>query len=141
MNKWKILECKDILQEGGTAVKRTDLEENPDKYDVLLVNMLPDSKCRSAYAVLCTVDVSDYYDEMEEISGGEKLSEYFAADIVEYYGIADFNPRAYRTSKPEEYEDFVVSEDELKDWLAELEVTEEHEEKVRLSDGIKQMAS
>lgn len=141
MNKWKILECKDILQEGGAAVKRTDPEENSSRYDVLLVNTLPDSKYQSAYAVLCTVDISDYYDEMEEISGGEKLPEYFAADIVEYYGIADFNPRAYRTPKPEEYEDFAVSEGELKDWLTELEITEEQEKEIWLADSMKRIAS
>lgn len=141
MNKWKILECEDILQEGGAAVKRTDPERNSDRYDVLLVNMLPDSKCHSAYAVLCTVDVSDYYDEIEEISGGEKLPEYFAVDIVEYYGIASFNPRAFQTSKPEEYEDFAVSEDELEDWLSELGITEEQKEEIRISDSSEQMAS
>lgn len=145
MNKWKILDCNDILQEGGTAVKPAcsdgGLHELDNIYDVLVVNMLPDASRSLTYAALCTVDVSDYRDEMEEISGVKKLPEYFAADIVEYYGIADFNPRAYRTPKPEEYEDFAVSEGELKDWLTELEITEEQEKEIWLADSMKRIAS
>lgn len=126
MNKWKILGCNNILQEGGTIVTHTypeeKLHEADDTYDVLTINMLSRTRQNIIYAVLCTVDVSEYRDEMYEISGGEKLPEYFAADIIDYYGMADFRPRAYRTDSPTEYEDFIVSENELEEWITELGV-------------------
>lgn len=140
---WENFGDVNFLEYGGCLVKEHWTEEelasikNPENmkhcYDVFYLN----AECgEDIYAALCCVDLTDewldwngmFYTTGQEEKIGMSLKDlmeestispkFWAKEMVEYMGIQNFCPISFKNAQyPEGYDEFILSKDELIEWL------------------------
>lgn len=131
-NKWKNLGDVNFLSYGGCLVRKNWSDEIA-KYQVFSLNTEAGENGDEYSAILCCVDLDDLTAEVVEdildLNGLEELSnmplfeimspEMWAKEIVEC-GTGLYQPTSYRSQYPSSWEDYILTEDELKEWLKAL---------------------
>lgn len=152
MNKWENFGDINFFAYGGCLVKPHQIGEGANiddrfKYcfDVFYLNPEFGINGDQNFTALCCIDLTDNwldYDGMLETCGCEdKVGIPFeelvkiidpmllAKEMVEYYGVVEFNPVVYKGDTyiqyPYESEDFILTDEELNDWLRDIGA-EEH---------------
>jgi hypothetical protein len=153
--KWINLGDLNFFAYGGCLVKPHQTEEGSNiddnfkyVYDVFYLNTEAGDSGDKNFAALCVIDLQDSwleekYDEMLDFCGydeykGKNLNELIdagispevlAKEMVEYLGVGNFSPIVVKEDTilqyPNSYEDFLISDKELNEWLKELDA-EEH---------------
>lgn len=125
---------------GGCLVRpsfdKETLERYPSLancYDLFYCNTEAGDNGDQIFAVLCMVDIKDsWIDKKMVLSciGLEDMSEKpieeimeperWAMEVVNCYGPGNFGGRSYRSEYPGTFEDYLVTQDELHEWLLAL---------------------
>lgn len=125
---------------GGCLVRRSFqdeiLERYPSlssQYDVFYCNTEAGDNGDQIFAALCMVDIKDsWIDKKAVLSyiGLEDMSEKpieeimepecFAMEVVNYYGPGNLSGRSYHSEYPGTFEDYLVTPEELHEWLLAL---------------------
>lgn len=139
-NKWKNLGDINFLAYGGCLVQKNwseaDIKKCPNLtnvYQVFSLNTEAGEDGDEYSAMLCCVDLDDLTAEVVEdildLNGLEELSnmplfeimspEQWAKEMVEC-GTGLYQPTSYKSQYPSSWEDYILTEDELKEWLKAL---------------------
>lgn len=146
--KWKNYGDIDYLTYGGCMVKphwaEEELKEHPElstMYDVFYLNTEAGENGNELLAALCTVDISDSWINKEEILYAIGLEEHknkpieeiltpeqYAKEVVEYYGVGNFGAHSYTHNYPVTWDDYILTEKELLQWMNDLGIPYKEEE-------------
>ena len=152
MSKWENLGDVNFLAYGGCLVKPHFNEKELKgcdnlklTFDVFYLNPeYGESNDLKNFAALCCIDLTDdwlHYDDMLAACGLDEKAglsldellkelspELLAKEMVEYEGVANFNPTVVKEGKviqyPYSWEDYIVSDDDLVSWLKDLGASE-----------------
>lgn len=152
MKTWTNMGDLNFFAYGGCLVKPHFSEEERQKdetlrntYDVFYLNPEFGESGNQNFAGLGVVDLNDEwlnYPEIMECCGYDEYAyssfqeiydalgpELLAKEVVEYHGIANFSPVVRKRDElllyPSATEDYIVTDEELNDWLREIGA-EEH---------------
>lgn len=151
MEKWTNLGDINFLAYGGCLVKqhftKEELVKQENKnqlsliFDVFYLNPeYGESNDLKNYAALCCVDLTEswinYDDILQFIGEDDKIGlsleellklispKLLAKEVLDYYGVSNFNPIAIKDGKliqyPSDWQDFIISDKDLNIWLKEL---------------------
>lgn len=143
MEKWENLGDVNFLSYGGCLVKHN--WEEPDEslkycYTVFYLNPEAGENGDQNYAAQCFIDLTDSwldYDGMLQSIGCDEFvgmsfedlikkidPMVLAKELIEYHGVANFSPEVQHKEVylqyPSQFEDFIVSDEELTDWLKNI---------------------
>lgn len=144
MKKWTNYGDVNYLSYGGCLVRQSEQDEDVYQVFYLLTpndigesEYIPEEEAEDTYiAALCDVDVSDYTatekqrmeilypSGMEDCVSKEPFEvmspEMWAKEIVEVMGFGNFSPIAWKVDYPNDFKDYLIRYDDLKNWLKNL---------------------
>ena len=140
--KWENMGDINFVAYGGCLVRphfENPTEENKYVYDVFYLNPEVGNENQN-YAALCCIDLTDSWLDYDGMLYACGLDEYMgksfeelvklidptvlAEEMVVFHGVTNFNPSVNKKNEylqyPSEFEDFIVTDEELNQWLKDI---------------------
>lgn len=138
--EWKNYGDINYQTNGGCLVRRSFTDDRLKKYpslsscyDVFFCNTEAGDHGDKIFAALCQVDIKDSWIDKDDILvaiGLEDMSgrpleeilepEQWAKEMVGYYGVQNFGGRSFKSEYPDSFEEYLVTQEELHEWLCAL---------------------